>query len=95
MYMNFLVRYLALGLMFAVGLFAEACAAEQRVALVIGNSNYRSVAALPNPQRDAKAVAATLQKLGFETVITEQPAPYDTETLERFIGQVKPLVDRG
>ena len=21
--------------------------------------------------------------------------PYDTETLERFIGQVKPLVDRG
>ena len=34
-------------------------------------------------------------ELGFETVITEQPAPYDTETLERFIGQVKPLVDRG
>ncbi len=41
----------------------------RRVALVIGNSAYRSVAALPNPQRDAKAVAATLQKLGFETVI--------------------------
>ena len=33
--------------------------------------------------------------LGFRTVISEQPAPYDVETLERFIGQVKPLVDRG
>ena len=33
--------------------------------------------------------------LGFRTVITEQPAPYDVETLERFIGEVKPLIDAG
>ena len=33
--------------------------------------------------------------LGFRTVISEQPAPYDTETLERFIGEVKPLIERG
>jgi alkanesulfonate monooxygenase SsuD/methylene tetrahydromethanopterin reductase-like flavin-dependent oxidoreductase (luciferase family) len=33
--------------------------------------------------------------LGFRTVISEQPAPYDVETFERFIGEVKPLVDRG
>jgi alkanesulfonate monooxygenase SsuD/methylene tetrahydromethanopterin reductase-like flavin-dependent oxidoreductase (luciferase family) len=33
--------------------------------------------------------------LGFGTVISEQPAPYDTETLERFIREVKPLVERG
>ncbi len=33
--------------------------------------------------------------LGFRTVISEQPAPYDVETLERFIGEVKPLLDRG
>ena len=33
--------------------------------------------------------------LGFRTVISEQPAPYDVETLERFIGEVKPLMDRG
>jgi alkanesulfonate monooxygenase SsuD/methylene tetrahydromethanopterin reductase-like flavin-dependent oxidoreductase (luciferase family) len=31
--------------------------------------------------------------LGFRTVISEQPAPYDVETLERFIGEVKPLID--
>jgi alkanesulfonate monooxygenase SsuD/methylene tetrahydromethanopterin reductase-like flavin-dependent oxidoreductase (luciferase family) len=33
--------------------------------------------------------------LGFETVISEQPAPYDVETLERFVGEVKPLIDAG
>ena len=32
--------------------------------------------------------------LGFRTVISEQPAPYDVETLERFIGEVKPMVER-
>jgi alkanesulfonate monooxygenase SsuD/methylene tetrahydromethanopterin reductase-like flavin-dependent oxidoreductase (luciferase family) len=31
--------------------------------------------------------------LGFGTAIAEMAAPYDTETLERFIGQVKPMVD--
>ena len=30
--------------------------------------------------------------LGFRTVISEQPAPYDTETLERFVGEVVPLL---
>ncbi len=34
-------------------------------------------------------------ELGFTTVISEQPAPYDVETLERFVGEVKPLVDAG
>ncbi len=34
-------------------------------------------------------------EMGFHTVISEQPAPYDTETLERLIGEVKPLVERG
>jgi alkanesulfonate monooxygenase SsuD/methylene tetrahydromethanopterin reductase-like flavin-dependent oxidoreductase (luciferase family) len=34
-------------------------------------------------------------ELGFRTVISEQPAPYDVETLERFIGEVKPLIDKG
>jgi len=33
--------------------------------------------------------------LGFRTVISEQPAPYDMETFERFIGEVKPLIEKG
>jgi uncharacterized caspase-like protein len=43
----------------------------RRVALVIGNSAYQNVAALPNPVRDAAAIAATLRGLGFERVILE------------------------
>jgi alkanesulfonate monooxygenase SsuD/methylene tetrahydromethanopterin reductase-like flavin-dependent oxidoreductase (luciferase family) len=31
--------------------------------------------------------------LGFRTFISEQPAPYDVETFERFIGEVVSLVD--
>jgi alkanesulfonate monooxygenase SsuD/methylene tetrahydromethanopterin reductase-like flavin-dependent oxidoreductase (luciferase family) len=46
------------------------------------------------PEQLAERLGPYLE-LGFRTVITEQPAPYDTETLERFIGQVKPLADRG
>jgi hypothetical protein len=39
--------------------------ADKRVALVIGNSNYASVAALPNPKRDVSrglGVAASLKQ---------------------------------
>jgi uncharacterized caspase-like protein len=41
---------------------------ERRVALVIGNAGYRSVPVLRSPQRDAAAVAAALQQVGFQTV---------------------------
>jgi alkanesulfonate monooxygenase SsuD/methylene tetrahydromethanopterin reductase-like flavin-dependent oxidoreductase (luciferase family) len=34
-------------------------------------------------------------ELGFRTIISEQPAPYDTETLERLVGEVKPMAARG
>lgn len=36
-----------------------------------------------------------LREAGFTTFIAQVPAPYDAETLERFIGEVKPLVDAG
>jgi len=36
-----------------------------------------------------------VKALGFNTAIAEIPAPFDPETLERFISEVKPLVDRG
>ncbi len=43
------------------------------------------------PQQIADRLRPYLD-LGFRTVISEQPAPYDTETLERFIGEVVPLL---
>jgi len=42
-----------------------------RVALVIGNSAYRSVAALPNPARDALAMAAMFRAASFNDVTVE------------------------
>jgi tetratricopeptide (TPR) repeat protein len=41
---------------------------EVRVALVMGNSAYQSVESLPNPRRDAEAVADVLRQAGFQTV---------------------------
>ena len=41
---------------------------EHRIALVIGNSAYKNVPSLTNPQRDAELVAAALKRTGFESV---------------------------
>src|ERR1700710_3015312 len=47
-------------------LAAGSAFAESRVALVIGQTAYRSVPALPNPANDAKAVTQLLTDSGFE-----------------------------
>lgn len=41
---------------------------EQRVALVIGNSNYRNAPQLQNPDNDAQSMAQFLNSAGFEVV---------------------------
>jgi len=51
----------------AAGLHGSA-QAETRMALVIGNSHYRSVSALPNPANDAKAVGELLTSAGFQII---------------------------
>jgi hypothetical protein len=56
---------LVLGL---VLIWADPAFAERRVALVIGNSAYQTAPALPNPRRDAQAMAAMFQKAGFDLV---------------------------
>jgi hypothetical protein len=50
----------------AVLLGTHSASAESRLALVIGQSAYRSVPALPNPANDAKAVTQLLTDSGFE-----------------------------
>ncbi|MBI1205438.1 MAG: hypothetical protein GC182_23285 [Rhodopseudomonas sp.] len=47
--------------------FTNDCAAAtaKRIALVVGNSDYRHVAHLPNPANDAELVVKTLKGLGF------------------------------
>ena len=42
---------------------------EKRLALVIGNSNYDSIAVLKNPVNDAKLIAKTLDSLSFDVIL--------------------------
>ena len=45
------------------------------------------------PERVAELMAER-SEIGFHTFIAEMAAPYDGETLERWIGEVKPMVER-
>jgi len=45
-----------------------------------------------NPEQIAERILA-YRAIGFRTVNVEVPYPYDPETVERLIGEVKPLVD--
>lgn len=45
--------------------------AERRVALVVGNGAYQNAGTLRNPVNDARAVAASLQRLGFTVMLRE------------------------
>ena len=58
-------------LAFGAGLFfaAGAEAAENRVALVIGEGTYKSVPALANPPNDAHDVAQAMSALGFKVTL--------------------------
>ena len=58
------------GFFLAMMLATNAARAEKRVALVVGNSNYQTVPQLPNPSRDANAVAKMFRDAGFDTVDT-------------------------
>src|SRR5450756_1534962 len=49
-------------------LLGAATQAETRVALVIGNGDYRNTSRLANPRNDATDVAAALTRAGFETI---------------------------
>ena len=60
----------ALGVFFLVHMAAGA-EAQKRVALVIGNSAYTSVGALPNPANDAKLVKTGLEGAGFSVTLAE------------------------
>jgi Caspase domain len=42
--------------------------ADKRVALIVGNSTYQTVPQLPNPSRDASAVAKMFKDAGFDSV---------------------------
>ena len=64
-----LIGGLALFVLSVFGLAAGTAAAERRLALVIGNARYPE-APLNNPENDARLIAASLKRIGFE--VTER-----------------------
>jgi carboxyl-terminal processing protease len=67
---------------------APAPEAGKRVALVIGNSAYSAVGALPNPLHDAQAIATALKGDGFEVTTI------DNVTRADFIAAINGFTDR-
>ena len=63
-----LLLAVGMSLMVAPGSMASA---GDRFALVIGNSAYQSISALPNPERDAKLLGETLTALNFKTTVVQ------------------------
>src|SRR3954453_6778110 len=86
-----MVRHTLLKLMLSASmvLVAGSAFAENRVALVIGQSAYRSVPALPNPANDARAVTQMLTDSGFE-VLTASDLSQDElrQQVNAFAGKV-------
>jgi uncharacterized caspase-like protein len=59
--------------------------AQKKVALVIGNDNYAQETPLQNPGRDARLMAARLQKLGFKLVGDRAQIDLDKATTDRMV----------
>lgn len=59
---------LTLGLLAVASLLTGEAAAQKRVALVIGNSDYVNVRPLANPANDARAIAALFRAANFDMV---------------------------
>jgi caspase domain-containing protein len=69
-------RIILLGLAMLLLATSASHSAQNRIALVIGNSAYTNVPALPNPANDAADVSQSLQRLGFK-VTTVADAKFD------------------
>jgi hypothetical protein len=62
---------------------------EQRVALVIGNSNYQNAQQLANPDNDAQSMAQFLNQAGFEVIAATDLTQNDMiKVVQDFSGKV-------
>ncbi len=63
-----MLRRIVVMVTLALAVLSSAAHAGDRIALVIGNSDYKFTAPLKNPANDAADMAAALRKLGFDVV---------------------------
>ena len=84
--MQLVTRLLTAALLAVITItWSSASQAERRVALIIGNGAYKNVPKLPNPPKDAKAMAALLRNLGFDvTTGTDLTQSGMTDSLRKF-----------
>ncbi|MGE9008992.1 caspase family protein [Leptospira interrogans] len=66
-----LLSGLAFGIVASLLAFAAPAYAEKRVALVIGNNDYRNVPKLQKAVNDARTMGDTLKQLGFTVMVAE------------------------
>ncbi len=68
---------------------AHAASAEHRVALVVGQSAYRAVPALPNAENDGKRMTELLTNAGFEVTVAPDLSQNDMrQTISDFAAKV-------
>src|SRR6202049_97655 len=82
---------LALALAASFLALAQPARAEKRVALVIGNNDYKNVPKLQKAVNDARTMGNTLKQLGFSVMVAEnQTRQAFSETLLAFDKAVEP-----
>ena len=83
--MRLIIRLVVGALVAATVTWSSKSRADRRVALIIGNGAYKNVPKLPNPPKDAKAMASLLRNLGFEVVTgTDLNQAAMTDSLRKF-----------
>ncbi len=79
------------GIALASATLAAPALAEKRVALVVGNNEYKNVSKLQKAVNDARTMADTLKQLGFSVMIAEnQNRQQFSETLLAFDKAIEP-----
>src|SRR5438445_10859309 len=77
--------FAVMGLATCIAAFAAPAHAEKRVALVIGNNDYKNVPKLQKAVNDARTMGDTLNQLGFSVMVAEnQTRQAFSETLLAF-----------
>ncbi len=83
-------RAAMLGIACALLMLAGPAQAAKRVALVIGNNDYRNVSKLQKAVNDARAMGDTLRQLGFSVMVAEnQTRQAFSQTLLAFDQQIE------
>jgi hypothetical protein len=78
-------RTLFLSALLLLTIAALPAAAENRIALVVGNAHYKFIPSLANPAGDARLMAKTLKELGFTLIGDDAQLDLDKAALDEAI----------